>query len=547
MVLSVIGIIHLLGGVALLIYGIKIMGDALQELAGDNLRRLIASLTSTPIKGVAVGALVTVIIQSSSATTVMVVSFVHVGLMNLAQAFGVIMGANIGTTITAQLIAFNIQDYAIVMAIIGAFLSVAGRSRKHKQLGSGMVGFALLFLGMQIMQDEMSFLKGRSDLFLIVNNNPFMGLVMGTAVTMLVQASSATVGLTMVMATQGLLTLPSAIAIILGDNIGTTITAVLASLGGNRSAKQAAMAHVMFNVIGACIMMIMLEPYTYLVSLTSSEPARQVANSHSMFNIMNTCLFLPFIKPYTALIKRLLPDSGTSARVQTGARFLDVNLIDVSPAAGVDAVRQEMVRLGWIAYEMLGDCRKVLINGETKIIDDTLMIEKTINELTHKIVSYATELGQKGLSADLSLLLNSCISGVGDIERMGDHSENLLEMVQSIAEKKQSVSQKALSECDEMFELVIQAVEKSIRALATEDVSLADEVLALEKMIDQTERTLRAKHVERLNSGKCKPYVGVAFIDILSNLERVGAHAHNIAYIVKDIEKIHRKQDAKKI
>lgn len=544
--MSIQEILKLLGGVALLIYGIKNMGDALQELAGDNLRRLISSLTRTPIEGVAVGALVTVIIQSSSATTVIVVSFVHVGLMSLAQGFSVIMGANMGTTITAQLIAFNIQKYAIVAAVVGAFLSVAGRTRRHKQLGSGLVGFALLFVGMAMMQDAMSFLRGRTDLFLLVNDHPLAGLLVGAAVTMLVQASSATVGLTMVMASQGLLSLPSAVAIIMGDNIGTTITAVLASLGGNRSAKQAAAAHVMFNVFGAVIMMFFLGPFSDLVRLTSPDVARQIANAHSLFNVLNTLIFLPFIKPYTKLIKRLIPDRDTGVQIDRDARYLDRNLIEVSPAAGVNAVRQEMVRLGWIAHGMLQDCRKVLIGGELKMIPETLLIEKTINELTHDIVAYATELGQKRLSADLSLLLNSCISGVGDIERIGDHAENLIEMVQLITEKKRSFSNKALVECEEMFGLVTQALEKSLRALESEDIALAQEAMALEPKIDQMEHLLRARHIERLNTGKCHPVAGVVFIDILSNLERVGDHAHNVAYIVRDIERIHKKERSKK-
>lgn len=530
-----------------MIYGIKTMGDALQDLAGDNLRRLIASLTGTPIRGVAVGALVTVIIQSSSATTVMVVSFVHVGLMNLAQGFGVIMGANIGTTITAQLIAFSIQKYAILGAVFGAVLSVAGKNRRHKQLGSGLVGFALLFVGMAMMQDAMSFLQGREDLFLAVNKHPVMGMLAGTLITMLVQASSATVGLTMVMASQGLLELPSAVAIIFGDNIGTTITAVLASLGGNRAAKQAAAAHVMFNVIGTTIMMLALSPFCKLVALTSGEPARQLANAHSLFNILNTCIFLPFVKPYTSLIKRIIPDKKGFIQVEQGARFLDKNLIEVSPAAGVDAVRQEMVRLGRIALGMLLDCQKILIENETKLIPDVLQVEKTVNELTHSIIHYSTELGQKGLSPDLALLLNSCVSGVGDIERMGDHAENLIEMAQFLGEKKLVFSHKATMECREMFSLVTQAVSKSVEAIESENITLAEEALTLEPKIDQMERVLRARHIERLNTGKCHPSAGVIFIDILSNLERVGDHAHNLACIVSDLEKIRRRQIPRKV
>ncbi len=544
--MSLQDILKLLGGVALLIYGIKTMGDALQDLAGDNLRRLIASLTGTPVRGVAVGAVVTMIIQSSSATTVMVVSFVHVGLMNLAQGFSVVMGANIGTTITAQLIAFSISKYSIIAAIVGAVLTITAKNARQRQMGFGLVGFALLFVGMGMMQEAMSFLQGRQDLFYVVNNNPLMGLVMGAAVTMLVQASAATVALTMAMATQGLVDLPAAVAMILGDNIGTTITAVLASLGGNRAAKQAATAHVMFNVIGALIMMALLKPFTALVALTSSEIARQVANSHSMFNILNTMIFLPFIRPYTAFIRRLVPDDKTAVMQDQGAKYLDAHLIAVSPAAGVDAVRKEMVRLGNIALGMLRECHTVILEKKPKRIPDAVMMEKAINDLTHEIINYATQLGQKGLAAELALLLNSCVSGASDIERMGDHAENLLEMAQYMHEKKLKFSNKAMTECREMFDLVLEAVEKSILALETENVALADEVLSLEPKIDQMERLLRARHIERLNSGKCQASAGIAFIDVLSNLERVGDHAHNLAYIVKDIQKLHSHQKGHK-
>ena len=536
-------VLKLLGGVALLIYGIKTMGDALQELAGDNLRRLLASLTGTPIRGVTVGALVTMIIQSSSATTVMVVSFVHVGLMNLTQGFSVIMGANIGTTITAQLIAFSIQKYSIVAAIFGAVFAVMGKSSRQKQLGFGLVGFALLFVGMGMMQEAMGFLKGRQDLFASVNNNPLMGLLAGTVVTMLVQASAATVGLTMAMAAQGLLGLPAAIAIILGDNIGTTITAVLASLGGNRAAKQAAAAHVMFNVIGATIMMLLISPFSKLVALTSSDIARQVANSHSMFNILNTCIFLPFIRPYTALIKRLVPDDErSSALADQGAKYLDYNLIEVAPAAAVEAVRKELVRMGGIAMGMLRDCYSIILEKNTKLMPDVLTTEKTVNQLNHQIIAYSTELGQKVLASELSVMLNLFTGGVADLERMGDHAENLVEMAQFMVDRKQEFSPKARKECREMFDLVLASVEKSIKAIELEDTALSDEVIEIEKKVDQMEKILRARHIERLNSGKCQPSAGVVFIDILSNLERVGDHAHNLALVVKDIRKLGSRQ-----
>ena len=534
--MSVKDFLQLIGGVGLLIYGIKIMGDALQDLAGDRLRRLIAHLTGTPVRGVAVGALVTTIIQSSSATTVMVVSFVHAGLMTLYQGFGVIMGANIGTTITAQLIAFKVTDYALLAVAVGAALNLLGKNRRQKQFGAGLVGFGLLFVGMQFMGNAMSFLKGRADLFLPFREHPLLGVLAGTVVTMLVQASSATVGLTMAMASQGLLPLDVAIAIIMGDNIGTTITAVLASLAGNRSAKQAAACHVMFNVIGTCILMPLLPLYTDLVALTSTDIARQVANAHSIFNVVNTLIFLPFVGPYVRLIQRLVPGDGKARG--TGAQYLDRKLIVASPAAAVNGVRREMIRLVGLAEEMLQGCRKAVMESDDKQVNEVLDTEKLVNELTHDIVRYGTELGQRGLSPDLSVILNSCISGVGDIERIGDHSTNLIEMYEFLRDHKLHFTPKALEEFEEMFSLVDAAVRKSAEALDREDLALAREVLALEDRIDDMERDLRARHIERLNQGKCQPGAGVVFIDILSNLERVGDHAHNLACIVLDLARI---------
>ncbi len=528
---------QLLGGVGLLIYGIKTMGDALQDLAGDRLRRLISAMTNNRFKGVAVGAVVTTIIQSSSATTVMVVSFVHCGLMSLQQAVGVILGANIGTTITAQLIAFKVSDYALLACGVGAALALVGKTRRNRTLGAGILGFGLLFLGMQLMGDSMSFLRGRADLFLPFRRHPILGVLAGTIVTMLVQASSATVGLTMAMASQGLLPLDVAIAIIFGDNIGTTITAILASLAGNRAGKQAAAAHVMFNVLGTCLMLPFLSPYAHFIATTSSDIARQVANAHTFFNVINTCLFLPFVVPYTRFIQRLVPDDR-DARYRAGAQYLDRKLISASPAAAVDAIRQEMVRMGALVQEMLADCDRALISDDLKADEDVMQTEKLVNELTHDVVRYATELGQTGLPGELSRILNSCVNGVGDLERVGDHATNLIEMHQFLEDHKLTFSAKGIEEYKEMSGLVKDAVRKATEALEREDAGIAREVLELEDRIDAMEKRLRLRHIERLNRGECAPGAGVVFIDILSNLERVGDHAHNLAYVVLDIVRI---------
>ncbi|MEG1603647.1 MAG: Na/Pi cotransporter family protein [Cloacibacillus sp.] len=542
--MSVTSVLQVLAGVGILIYGIIIMGDSLQIIAGDRLRRLIGSLTGTPIKGLMVGTVVTSILQSSSATTVMVVSFVDVGFMNLTQAIGVILGANIGTTVTGQLIAFKITNFAYLCAVVGAAICILCHKKRHKQIGVGIIGFALLFIGMEMMQQPMSFLKTRPDLLMAFGNHPMLAFLAGLVITLIVQSSSATVGLTMAVAAQGVIPLHTAIIIILGDNIGTTITAVLASLGANRAAKQAAAAHVMIKVLGTVAIMMVLPAYTLLIAMTADNISRQVANAHTIFNIIIAFMFLPFVAQYAKFIRKIIPDDKNV--VESGSLYLNPALITASSAAAVDAVRKEMIRLAQSALQMIVDCRILIIENKEKYSDEVGRYESNVNELTHEIVRYSTEVGQTGLSRDLSLLLNSCTNAVGDVERIGDHATNLVEMSQYLQDHKLTLSRMALEEGNEMFELVITALTKSIQALEEENIELAKEVIALEERIDYMEKTLRAQHIARLNAGGCTPGAGVIFIDILSNLERVGDHANNLAMVVFDIERLRHHDKAVK-
>ncbi len=535
--MSITSLLQIFAGVGILIYGIIIMGESLQIIAGDRLRKLIGSLTGTPLKGLLLGTAVTSILQSSSATTVMVVSFVDVGFMSLTQAIGVILGANIGTTVTAQLIAFKITNVAYFLAVIGAALCVLCKKKKNKQVGVGLVGFGLLFIGMEMMQAPMAFLKQRPDLITVFGDHILLAFLSGLVITLLVQSSSATVGLTMAVAAQGIVPLQTAIAIILGDNIGTTITAVLASLGANRSAKQAAASHVLIKVLGTMVIMATLPMYTSFIEHTSSDVSRQLANAHTIFNVIIALMFLPFVSQYAKFIRKLIP--GDKEEKVLGPLFLNPTLITASRAAAVDAVRKEMIRLGISALRMIEGCRTMFLSDDEKLVAEIYRMERNVNEITHDIVRYGTEVGQTGLSPDLSMLLNSCISGVGDIERIGDHATNLVEMYQFLQDHKLKFSPKALEECKEMFDLAVSAVAKSVQALEEENPKIAREVLDLEDKIDYMEKTLRARHIARLNAGGCSPGAGVVFIDILSNLERVGDHAHNMAMVVFDIEHMH--------
>ena len=531
---------NLLGGVGLFLFGIKLMGESLQDLAGDRMRRLISALTSSPVKGVIVGTLITALIQSSSATTVMTASFVHAGLMTLKQSVGVIMGAAIGTTITAQLIAFKIQEFALPLIGLGMLFAVFGRSKRQKFIGNCIVGFGLLFVGMQTMENATFFLRDRQDIFLAFQHHPMLGVLAGTVLTMLVQSSSATVGLTIVMASQGLLTIDSAIPILFGDNIGTTITAVLASVGLNRSARQSALAHVLFKVIGVLLFLAFLGPFRQLVLLTSTDIARQLANAHTIFNVLNTLLFLPFVEPFVRLVRAIIPDVGGA--ILMGPRFLDRNLISASPIAAVEAVRKELVRMGLLALDMIRDVRTAFLENDRRMIEQVLQTERVVNELTREITAFSTDLMQVSLPPVLSSSLSFYVNGVGDIERIGDHAENLIELYEYKIEHNLPFSDLAMEEFEIMIGLSEKAVRLSVEALDTAEDSKVQQVLKLEDEIDAMERDLRKRHIDRLNQGVCNPGSGVIFIDILSNLERVGDHANNIALIVKDINVVRGKE-----
>jgi phosphate:Na+ symporter len=398
---------------------------------------------------------------------------------------------------------------------------------------------------MEHMGNSMSFLQGRKDIFLAFSSHPVLGVLAGAVITMLVQSSSATIGLTIAMAVQGLIDINIAIPILLGDNVGTTITAVLASLGSNRSAKQAAAAHVLFNLIGVAIFLLAMPLFKYLVFMTADDIGRQIANAHTLFNVTNTLIFLPFVNLFVKLIQRIVPSKGEFAF--TGAQYLDTKLINVSPAAAVDGVRKEIVRMGEVAMQMLEDVRLAFVNDDFNMVQQVNQTEKIINELTHQIADYGAKMWEKSLSEDLSIVLSAYVNGVSDIERIGDHAQNMVELYEYKVDHKLVFSEKAREEFNEMFTTTQRSVQLSMESVRDQDPLKAREVIeVLENKIDSMEKELRKKHIKRLNKGKCHPSSGVIFIDILSNLERIGDHAHNISYLVLDITRMTGERKASK-
>ena len=457
------------GGVALLLYGIRLMSEALQLIAGDKMRQLIGTLTKTPLRGIFVGIVVTVLIQSSAGTTVMTVSFVNSGMLTLRQAIGIIMGANIGTTVTAQIIAFKIEAFALPLITLGVLLSLAfkTKSKQLSYLGSGIIGLGLLFMGMKSIGGAANVIANHRDLLLILSRNPLTGVFAGMFLTILVQSSAATIGLTMALALQGLIDLDGAIPIILGDNLGTTFTAVLVAMGASRPAKQAAAAHVLFNLIGTVIFLLCFPIYKNLVIHSASDLGRQIANAHTIFNVINTVIFFPFVSLLAKFIERVIPIKPED--ISVGALYLNPHLITVSRASAVEAVKDELAHMGLIISSMLDTVHDAFFGAERDKQEERMAKfeknEQSINNITQAISSYASEIWQKGISADLSTVLGCYVNTALDIERIGDHAENLIERSNTI---DVSLSEEAVTELKDMYETAARAVNLSISSLETE-------------------------------------------------------------------------------
>lgn len=523
------------GGVALFLYGIKQMSEALQFIAGDRMRKLIGTLTKTPLRGIFVGILVTVLIQSSTGTTVMTVSFVNSGMLNLMQAIGIIMGANIGTTVTAQIIAFKIEAFALPLVAIGVVLSMCTKKKQLSYLASGIIGLGLLFMGMQFIESAAGVISEHKDLLLMLSANPFTGVVAGIILTILIQSSAATIGLTMALASQGLIDLDAAIPIILGTNIGTTLTVIVVAMNESRAAKQAAAAHVLFNLIGSGLCLLILPFYKEIVAMSATEIERQIANSHMIFNLIITVVFYPFVSLLAKLISTLIPLVPEEKPEEV--MYLDPTLINVSTASAVAAVKDELMHMGRIIYGMFELVRESFFNYDQSQMDERRKrfdaYESSINTITREISGYASEIWQRGVSDEISTVLGCYVNASLDLERIGDRCENLIERCDYM---DNYLSKDAIGEFKDMYDTTMLAVGTSMSSLKDENAGEAKEVIEdLEKRIDQQERTYRKNHIERLNRGECDPEKGVNFITLLSNLERIGDHSNNIAGYTLDI------------
>ncbi|MFH1062687.1 MAG: Na/Pi cotransporter family protein [Candidatus Omnitrophota bacterium] len=525
-------IFSVVGGLGLFIYGIHLMGEGLQNAAGDRMRRLLKALTSNIFAGTMVGAGITAIIQSSSATTVMVVGFVNAGLMTLKQAIGVIFGANIGTTITAQIIAFKLTNYALPAIAIGACLYLFVHKRFWKFLGLFLLGFGILFLGLKTMTSVIKPFADNPaiiDVFVSFSKNPALGILTGAVVTAIFQSSSVTTGMIITLASLGLFDLQVAIPLIFGCNIGTCITAMLASIGTTISARRAALAHVLFNVMVTIIFLPTIGFYHKFIALTSGDIGRQVANAHTIFNIVGTIIFVPFAGLFAKVVTKMLP--GKDIIVDTQPKFLEKHLL-ATPLVAFEASMKEVMRMAALTKEMIGDAMNGFFKDDMKSLALVSKKEVAVDNLQEGITNYLMQIMQKELSPTIADKIPSLLHSVNDIERVGDHSENLKELAERKIASNLPFSPDALADIKSMFNLVDAMAQATIKCLDTDTINDALVVLDMEKQVNSFTHKLRENHIRRLSKGKCKVLSGIVFLDIVSNFEKIADHFTNVAEAV---------------
>mgnify|MGYP005834623553 FL=1 len=538
-------VIPFIGGLAMFIYGMNIMADGLQHAAGSKMKKILEVLTQNKLMGIALGALVTAIIQSSSATTVMVVGFVNAGLMNLTQAISVIMGANIGTTITGWLVSagewakmFSPSTLAPIAVMVGVIITLVGKRQQSKDVAGIIIGFGILFIGMNTMSDAVYPLRESEvfkTAFISMGSNPFLGILVGAGVTAIIQSSSASQGILLSLASAGLVPTNAAVFIIMGQNIGTCVTAILSSVGASKNAKCVGTMHLTFNIAGTIIFSILamflfarLDP-SYgegIINMT------QISFIHTVFNVGTTIILMPF-SGY--IIKFAMKVNGLKA-VETKSDEAELVHLDKrmmsTPSVAVEGAKLETIRMGRIARENLSLALSTLSDHDEEKMADVKQREFVIDKLCDNISKYLIDLCMLHLSDKDNEMVTSLLNTVSDMERVGDHAENIVELAEEMKREGISFSDTALEELNEMSTTTLGAYDNAVKALELDDITYAVKTSFLEDQVDAMEKKLRAGHIERLSNAECSVNAGIHFIDLLGNLERVSDHAMNIAQVV---------------
>ena len=539
--MSVANILSMAGGLGLFLFGIRTMGDGLENAAGAKLKRMLEVLTGNRFLAVLVGFVVTAIIQSSTATTVMVVGFVNAGMMSLAQAVGVIMGANIGTTVTSLLIALNFSSVAAAAVLVGVILLLASKKTVVKNLGAIFTGFGLLFLGIDMMSDSMAPLResaGFMNFIVTVSESPLrplFGIILGIVMTAVLQSSSASVGVLQTLAMQGLVPLKFSVFVLFGQNIGTCLTALFSTVGAKKNSKRAAVIHLLFNLIGTGIFILiaLLAPYVEWIEKLSPDPMAQIAISHIVFNIVSTVVMFPFANVLVKLSCLLVPGKDDSES-EMHCKFIDDRLLNTPPFA-VMQVSKEVARMAKLARDNFETSAHALINRSDKDLDKVMENEEIINYLNHHITSYLVKLNALDITDSDSDYIARVFHAINDIERVGDHAINLAEAAQHNIGEGLKFSDPAREELNQLCGSVVTLLERSMAAFDNQSLSdnEAKELSDLEEHIDDLTLECQDSHIFRLNRKECNTEAGMLYLNTITDFERVGDHAINIAFLAR--------------
>ena len=531
-------VLGLIGGLGLFLYGMTLMSDSLEKAAGAKLRGVLELFTNNRYVGIIVGVVFTAIIQSSSAATVMVVSFVNAGLMTLYQAIGVIYGANIGTTVTSQLVSFNLSQYAPVFIMAGVLMLMIFKNPTVKKAGEVVIGFGILFLGISTMSSSMGALKelpAIQNLFMSLDNR-FFALLLGLVITAIVQSSSVTVSIVLLLAQQGLLPLKICFFIILGCNIGACMSAMLASLSGKKNAKRAALIHLLFNIIGSIIMAVILLIGSdwieaLIMHISGGNLGRCVANTHTIFKVFQVIILMPFMSWIVKLTYLIVPGEDNDVEDEYEMKYIGDG-DRLSSATAIPQVCSEISHMGEIAIGNLEKALDALLTKDDKAAKEVFEVEKRIDYMNKEITDYLVKANQISLPVGDRKKLGALFHVVSDIERVGDHAENIAEDVEKLIDMKEDINGMAGDEIRRMQEMTVKILHLSMDMFNLEDDSHLQEILDLENAIDAKERELQDLHVKCLTTGECSAQVGMMFSDLASNLERVADHATNIAFSI---------------
>ncbi|KXT80045.1 Sodium-dependent phosphate transporter [Streptococcus oralis] len=525
---------HFLGGLGLFLYSIKTMGDGLQQAAGDRLRFYIDKYTSNPFLGVLVGIVVTALIQSSTGVTVITVGLVSASLLTLRQAIGIIMGANIGTTVTSFIIGFKLGEYALPLIFLGTMLLFFTKNRTANNIGRILFGVGGIFYALNLISAGMSPLKDLpqfKEYMVTLGQNPILGVVAGAVITVLIQASSATIGILQGLYAGGFLDLKGSLPVLFGDNIGTTLTVIIAAAGANISAKRVAATHVTFNVLGTILCLILLGPFTamieYFQALLHLSPEMTIAFSHGAFNVSNTIVQFPFIGALAYFVTKLIP--GEDEVVKYEPLYLDEQLIQQSPSIALGNAKKELLHLGNYATKAFDLSYNYIIGLDEKVAEKGHKTEEAINTIDEKLTRYLIRLSSESLSQKESEVLTNILDSSRDLERIGDHAEGLLNLTDYLQRKNVQFSEAALEELAEIYQATTAFIKDALDSVENNDIEKAQSLIERHKEINNMERVLRKTHIKRLNKGECSTQAGVNFIDIISHYTRVSDHAMNLA------------------